>query len=54
MRTSDAVDASMPLNEAHWIPRNIEVYNMTALLKVHALRQNVRRDQQIEKIGSPQ
>lgn len=51
MRAADAVDAAMPLDKAHWIPRHVEIDDMTALLEVHTLGQHVGRNEDVVEIG---
>ena len=41
MGAANAIDSSMALDKAHWVPGKIEVDYVAALLEVHTLRQHV-------------
>ena len=48
MQATDAVDPTEALDQAHWIPVNVEIDQQIGILKVLALRDAVRGDQQID------
>ena len=51
MQTTDAIDAPVPLNKPHWVPGHVQINDIAALLKVYALGQHVRRDEDVVEVS---
>ena len=51
VRRADAVHAAKPLNDAHWVPVNVVVDQIVAVLQVLAFGDTVGADQQVNFLG---
>ena len=50
MRASDPVNPTVPLHQAHRVPREVVVHDIAALLEVHPLGKDVRAEEQVEAV----